>query len=112
MRVSDDLHRELADERIGLSSPQAIIGAGGARVERAYRPTGLRPEPPTESPLTRGAYELNPRIPEIRARCAAYAPHFCGERKRPARKASGHSRIRRSSSAPRRPGIRLASHRS
>jgi hypothetical protein len=42
--VCDDLHRELAEERLGLPNPQAIIGAGGARVERASRPVDLRPE--------------------------------------------------------------------
>jgi hypothetical protein len=43
--ICDDLHRELAEECLGLPGPLAIIGARGARVERALLRRDLRPEP-------------------------------------------------------------------
>jgi hypothetical protein len=43
--IWDDLHRKIAEECLGLPSPQAIISACGARVERALPRRDLRPEP-------------------------------------------------------------------
>jgi hypothetical protein len=52
MGISDDLHRESEAEHSGLPSTLAIIGACGARVERALRPIRARPQVPGETVAT------------------------------------------------------------
>ena len=84
MRISDDLHRELAEEHSGLPSPQAIIGACGARVERALWPRDLRPEPRTNAHLPGESKHWTHSNRIFPAPYAAYAPQRCGERSRPA----------------------------
>jgi hypothetical protein len=111
VRISDDLHRELAEEYFGLPGPQAIIGACGARVERALRPRDLRPEPRTNAHLPGESKHWTHSNRIFPAPYAAYAPQRCGERSRPARKASERPRLSRSRSSPLQPAKRQASRR-
>jgi hypothetical protein len=110
--ICDNLHRELAEERLGLRKPQAIIGACGARVERVLRPTSLRPAPRTGPPVARRVYVRIPINRIFPAQYAAFAPAICGERKRPARTASEHLQSNRSNSSPLQPAKRPGSRRS